>query len=353
MKKIVTGASAALLAGALIFGSTLSASATEGEEAPVVPEETTSAPIEEVPTPVTEEVPDTTQDPVTPTTDPTTEEPVVTTPPPGEEETETPVVVTPTPETKTLKWILPDGGSQENVTWPQPVFDGDLVPCGTTVTIQVDTYPYTTDEEKARTDALDDDGLLQYGEDHGWVQSWYFETFTAEDCYVPPSAANPNAVITGVCGAATFVLTNPLVEDANQLTGSFVVNVDDEFYGAYSVEAGARVEEELLFDEDSGDHVIEIYQAGTSEWKLLDDATVTSDCVLPPVEPPVVVPPVVEPPVVQPPAVTPPVTAQVVAQPTTLAETGGSDMALWAFGGIMALIAGASGLVARRFIASK
>ena len=98
-----------------------------------------------------------------------------------------------------------------------------------------------------------------------------------------------------------------------------MVNVDGKFYGAYSAEAGARVEESIEFGEDTGNHLVEVFQAGTSEWKLIQSATVTSDCVVPPV----VTPPVVEPPVVQPPAAKPPVAAAVVSQPTEqLAQTG-------------------------------
>lgn len=196
---------------------------------------------------------------------------------------EPPVVVT--PETKTIKWVLPNGGTPENVTWPQPVYTGQEVPCGETVWLQVDVYPYTTEADKARTDALDDDGVLTNGEDHGWVKSWTFEKLEGEACEVPPTAANPTAVITAVCGEATFILTNPLVNDADQLTASFVVMVDGEFYGAYSAEAGNRVEETIEFGEDTGDHLVEVYQAGTSEWKLIASGEVPSDCEVPPTTP--------------------------------------------------------------------
>lgn len=227
------------------------------------------------------------------------------------EDEEPPVV---TPVTKQLKWQLPETGM-----WDQTVFNPELVPCGTTVRVQVDTYPYTTDADKARTDALDDDGFLREGEDYGWAQSWYFENYTAPDCEVPPTAANPTATVTAICGSATVILTNPLVNDADQLTASFVVFVDGEYYDAYSAEAGARVEELIEFGEDTGDHKIEVFQAGTSEWKLIGSATVTSDCVVPPV----VTPPVVEPPVVQPPAAKPPVTTAAVTTSTEhLAQTG-------------------------------
>lgn len=97
------------------------------------------------------------------------------------------------PETKTIKWVLSEGGTADNVTWPQPIFDETEILCGTTVTLQVDTYPYGTDKEKARTDALSADGVLTYGEDHGWVISWVFETYTAPDCVVEPPVETPPA----------------------------------------------------------------------------------------------------------------------------------------------------------------
>lgn len=195
---------------------------------------------------------------------------------------EPPVV---TPETKTLKWLLPNGGTPDNVTWPQPVFDAQTIPCGETVWVQVDVYPYTSESDKTRTDALDDDGFLLQGEDYGWAKSWTFEQYSAPDCEVPPTAANPTATVTAVCGSATVILTNPLVNDADQLTASFVVFVDGEYYAAYSAEAGGRVEETIEFGEDTGDHKVEVFQAGTSEWKLIAEGTVTSDCKVPPTTP--------------------------------------------------------------------
>lgn len=91
--------------------------------------------------------------------------------------------------TKTIAWILPDGGTPDRVTWPQPIASEanlTLIPCGTTVTLQVDTYPYLTPEDIARTDALTADGILEHGEDHGWVISWTWGSFTAPDCAPEP-----------------------------------------------------------------------------------------------------------------------------------------------------------------------
>ena len=106
-----------------------------------------------------------------------------------------PVAVQVAEETKTIKWILPAPGTPENVTWPQPIASDAnlaLIPCGETRSIQVDVYPYTSDSDKARTDGLGD--TLEYGEDHGWVKSWSFETFAAPEC--PP-------VVTNACTAQT------------------------------------------------------------------------------------------------------------------------------------------------------
>lgn len=102
-----------------------------------------------------------------------------------------------------------------------------------------------------------------------------------KNCYVPPSAANPQAVITAVCGKADLTLKNPLVKDANQLTASFVVEIDGKFHKAYSVEAGAVVTDTFSFGEDTGTYKVEVFQAGTSEWKSIAKSDVASDCILP------------------------------------------------------------------------
>lgn len=91
----------------------------------------------------------------------------------------------------TARWILPNGGTASNVTWPQAIANQanlDAILCGETVTIQVDDYPYGTAAEKARTDALGP--VLEQGEDYGWAFNWRFETFTSEDC-----APNPGPLV--------------------------------------------------------------------------------------------------------------------------------------------------------------
>ena len=189
MKRILKASAAFALATTLIFSGAGMASATDEatpapevsaevqapaetstvEEAVVTPEVAAPAPAEAVEAPVVETAPAEPQAP--------------------------PVVVqTVTPETKTLKWVLPTGG-----TWPQAVFNPTLIPCGTTVKVQVDTYPYTTAEDKARTDALDDDGFLRKGEDYGWAQSWYFENYTAPACALL-EIPYPTLVATQLCG---------------------------------------------------------------------------------------------------------------------------------------------------------
>lgn len=89
-----------------------------------------------------------------------------------------------TPHTKTIEWTMSNGGTPQNVTWPQTPYAGE---CG--VWIQVDVYPYKTDADRARTDALDDDGYLTRGEDHGWVKSWTFRQ--APPCATPTPTPTP------------------------------------------------------------------------------------------------------------------------------------------------------------------
>lgn len=113
------------------------------------------------------------------------------------------------------------------------------------------------------------------------------KTVESEDCepeepVVVP--AKPSAEIAPTCGEATITLRNDAGKDA--LTASFVVEVDGEFYGAYAVETGKEEVVTVAFEEDSGNHDVEVFQAGTSEYKSLATATVETDCQLPPVEVP-------------------------------------------------------------------
>lgn len=124
---------------------------------------------------------------------------------PSEEESEID-----TGETKTFEWFLPNGGSAENVTWPQPVFDKTKLPCDLFGTKQVDKYRYGTPEQKAIVDAFDDDGILSYGEDFSSVISWYYEDFTTDACVIvePPIVVEPPVVVPPVS------VTPPAVPEA-------------------------------------------------------------------------------------------------------------------------------------------
>lgn len=107
-------------------------------------------------------------------------------------------------------------------------------------------------------------------------QPAWTETIEHEAVTCPPAPAAPHADIVTACGSADVTLANEIEEG---LTASFVINVDGDFYGAYAVEAGAEpVSVSLTFPEDSGDHTVEVFQAGTSEWALIAEATVESDC---------------------------------------------------------------------------
>lgn len=101
-----------------------------------------------------------------------------------------PAPVEPPQETREMSWILPDGGSPENVTWPQALASQDnlaAVPCGESVWLQVDYYRYDTAAEQALVDSLAADGILTHGEDTkvAWHHRW--EQFTAAACEPEPT----------------------------------------------------------------------------------------------------------------------------------------------------------------------
>lgn len=326
-KKTATAAGVALAGVALLLSAPGLAYADELPPEPAVEE--SSAPVE---APAAETEPAPVEEPAPVDVDPYPEEP---TPDPVVD----PYPPTPTPETKTLKWTLPDGGTPGNVTWPQPVFDSSAIPCGTSVWVQVDVYPYTTPEDKARTDALDDDGILTYGEDHGWVKSWSFEQYSAPAC-IPVLPPAPTVELVGSCGLVSATLTNPQQPGTIGQTASFVVNVDGEFYGAYSVPADGSQVLEVPFSEDSGDHLVEVYQAGLNEWALIGEKTVSSDCVIPEPETPVTP----ETPIVPETPVTPALQPAPAPVTPTLAETGSAGTT-WLLTGLSAAAAAALGLV--------
>jgi outer membrane biosynthesis protein TonB len=220
--------------GHLGHGDTLGACADpEPTPDPQPTEEPTPTPTPD-PTPTEEPAPD-----PEPTTDPTpTEEP---TPTPETTPTEEP---TPTPVEGW--WIMPNGGTAENVTWPQTVTPAGVVGCGETA--QVDTYP-----SQADLDRLAADGILEQGEDYGLAQSWRF--VYGGDCPPAPGAPNYGATIDATCGLANVTLTN---DGENLLTASYVVYADGEFHGAYAVAAGDHQQVGLTFPEDSGKHEVEV-----------------------------------------------------------------------------------------------
>ena len=83
-----------------------------------------------------------------------------------------------TEQTVEVAWLLPNGGTATNVTWPQS--DVPIPECGIG-TWQVDTY---TVEDAAELRA---DGILTKGEDYGKVISWHF--VTPPPCPQPPDEA--------------------------------------------------------------------------------------------------------------------------------------------------------------------
>jgi hypothetical protein len=157
--------------------------------------------------------------PTEPTVDSSSASKPTTSPASPSSQTATPTSAAPA-ATKTLRWILPGGGTAENVTWPQPVYTkknvAEFVPCSTVFTVQVDTGPYGTKAEKALADSFDDDGILTDGEDHGWVQSWYFEAYTSPTCpkvEVVPAAIVPTPPTCDTPGTLGFDLSAPTGAD--------------------------------------------------------------------------------------------------------------------------------------------
>lgn len=101
------------------------------------------------------------------------------------------------------------------------------------------------------------------------------------DCTQPPADANPGAVLVVACGTADVDLSNELGQNPSQLTASFVIYVDGNFYDAYAVTAGSIQHVSLTFSEDSGDHTVQVRTGPAFGDVLLADDTAGSDC-LPP-----------------------------------------------------------------------
>lgn len=105
-----------------------------------------------------------------------------------------------------------------------------------------------------------------------YVAAW---TETVEHAAVV-CAPIPAATIAPACGAATLHLSNEALPGSQ--TASFIVEIDGAFHDAYAVPAGETMVVPLTFAEDSGGHAIQVFQAGVSEYKLIAEASVTSDC---------------------------------------------------------------------------
>ncbi len=201
MTKTMKAGAGILLAAALALGGpALLAHADETTPTDDGTQVVATAPID---TPATAPATDTTS-PVTDTPAVVDDQPADPAPVAGDPITGPPLVAVPV--TKDLAWVLPNGGTATNVTWPQPVYDPAApVACDTTITIQHDTNRYSTGEEVASVDAQDDDGVLTQGEDYGTVVSWWFTTVTGPTC--PPAEPEPTAIvllpITSTCDSYT------------------------------------------------------------------------------------------------------------------------------------------------------
>lgn len=230
--------------------------------------------------------------------------------------------------TKTLQWLLPDGGTADNVTWPQTPYTGQLPECDTSLTIQVDVYRYGTPAQVALVDSFDDDGFLMQGEDYSSTISWSFITLTGAECETELIIVTPlPPQFFDLCGTDNDVMVLPDVTEAD---GYFYFGDDDRPTSYANI--GAL--EGFAFPE------------GT---KTAYEFTFTDvPCA---VEPPIVI----EPPVVIPPAVIPPLITPVIPAahdhpaPVTssrLADTGG-DLAPMGYA-IGLLLAGAGLMTLRR-----
>jgi hypothetical protein len=197
VKKTVTGVALAL---SLAFTGLAAGPALADDSAPTTQEVASSpdistpnpSPTSPSDSPAAESEPTTpAADPVSPETESTDElaPPTQTSPNSSEAPSSTstpseePATTLPAPVDATVEgwWLMPNGGTDTNVTWPQDATPAGEVPCG--VTAQVDTYP-----NQAALDALAADGKLELGEDYGIAISWRF--VYGGDCEVvvtPPS----------------------------------------------------------------------------------------------------------------------------------------------------------------------
>lgn len=203
-------------------------------------------------------------------------------------------------DTTEVFWAMPNGGTPENVTWPQTLSGADKMQCG--VWYQVDTYPVDS------VAALTADGILTDGEDHAVVISWRF--VYGGDCPAPPGPADPKATINTTCGLAEVEVESP-GEDV--LTASVVIYVDGGFNQALAVAAGDHQTARLELP-DGG--AVEVRTGPAFGDQLLASVDVDKCAVVvPPTDTPTAMPVLATPPVS--------VVEHVAAVTTTeLAETG-------------------------------
>jgi hypothetical protein len=127
-------------------------------------------------------------------TEPVVTEPVVVPPVdvPAEPPVAVPPVVVPDPVpaevTVTNSFLLPDGGTPDNVTWPQAHVI-DPTQCGTGW-LQVDVWTGT----QAEIDAILADGILEQGEDSHVIVDWLFVQQDECPVVVPPVTEPPVVV---------------------------------------------------------------------------------------------------------------------------------------------------------------
>lgn len=151
--------------------------------------------------------------------------------------------------------------------------------CG--YTIQLDVY----NDDKTTTSLLK--GGKLYGPSNpteswpgGGYKSEFSKVFYTGDC--APGEANGAASIAASCGAANLTVTNALDGKKERLTASFVVFVDGQFFEALTAQGGQTVTgTPITFAEDSGSHTVQVRSGSAQGDKLLAEATVLSDCVLP------------------------------------------------------------------------
>lgn len=74
-------------------------------------------------------------------------------------------VLADTCETVTFSWVMPDGGTPDNVTWPQTLAEDDACDAW----LQVDTYRHGTAEQQATVAAIIADGVLTGPDEDGPV----------------------------------------------------------------------------------------------------------------------------------------------------------------------------------------